>query len=95
MARRMTYENLVFHAKQRSTNAQREKLQSYLDAGWRVTRVDGLQGYDAVVCICLSSTPAYIDPTGGVTRAAVGVKTVSYKFPKTTISHSERQKSFC
>lgn len=85
-----THDDLVNHAHSRCTKAQSAQLSKYLGAGWRVTRVDGLAGYDAVVCIALNRTPAYIDPTGLVTRAAVGNKTVSYKFPKTTICTQEK-----
>ena len=87
-----THEELEVHARGRCTKAQADALSKYLGAGWKITRVDGLAGYDSVVCIALNRTPAYIDPTGLVTRAAVGNKTVSYKFPKTTICAQEKNR---
>lgn len=88
-----TREELTAHAISRCTKAQAEKLQQYLGAKWFVTRVDGLQGYDSVVCIQLDRTPAVIDPTGFVTRAGHGCKTVSYKYPKTNIAAQEKRAS--
>lgn len=91
MARRLSYEDLVAEAMFRSTKAQREKLKQYLGANWRVTKVDGLVGYDCIVCICNQNTVATIDPMGVVTRPGPKLKTVSYKFPKTNIAAEERR----
>lgn len=89
--RRLTAADLLVHAKHRCTSAQRTKLETYIGAGWSLTKVDGLEGYDAVVCIALQGTPAVIDPNGTVTRPGPGLKSVSYKFPKTTIALTERR----
>lgn len=85
MARRRYYtrEDLTALAVQRSTPAQQEKLKQYLSAGWYVTKVDGFQGCDCVVCIQLQQTVAVISPDGVVTRAARDRQSVSYKLPRT------------
>lgn len=86
---RLTQEGLNQVAFQRSTKAQAEQLARYMKAGWTVTKVDGLDGYDSVVCIAMQRTPAVITPDGVVTRAGPGLKTVSYKYPKTQLKRTE------
>ena len=62
---------------------QREKLEQYLGAGWRVTKTACLAGYDSLIFICMDRTMAVIEPNGRVTRAAPGHRSVSAKYPKT------------
>jgi hypothetical protein len=83
MARYYTQSDLNQAALKVCTPVQREKLEKYLTAGWRVTKSACLRGYDSIIFICMDRTMAVIEPNGQVTRSAVGHKSVSAKYPKT------------